>query len=155
MITRPHDQFTHLSIHIAGLQCSTCVCNDMLLIFPVITAELHGWRPDDSQTLRGELTTRSSALSSRAYRQRVKSAPPTRSRTINTANPPIAPERGQLVRRRSFTELLDQYPSRAEMIREIGKIFPSPQPGTVSLNKSRPSSATKTLRIQGLRVGNK
>jgi len=86
----------------------------------------------------------------------VKSAPPTRSRTINTTTSPSnALERGQLVRRRSFTEQLDQYPSRAEMIREIGKIFPAPQPGTVSLNKSRPSSATKTIKIQGLRVGNK
>ena len=116
---------------------------------------MYGWRPslsNDSQTLRGELTTRSSALSSRAH-QRVKSAPPTRS----TTSPPIAPapERGKLVRGRSFTGLSLQYPSRAEMIREIGKTFPSPQPGRVNLSRNRPSSATKTIRIQGLRVHNK
>ena len=116
---------------------------------------MYGWRPsltDDSQSLRGVLTTRSSTLSSRAY-QRVKSAPPTRS----TTSPLIAPdpEKGGLVRRRSFTGLSLQYPSRAEMIREIGKTFPSPQPGQVNLNRNRPSSATKTIRIQGLRIHNK
>lgn len=74
---------------------------------------------------------------------------------LNTTNAPRAPEKGQLVRRRSFTGLLDQYPSRAEVIREIGKTFPSPQPGRVNLTRSRPSSAVKTIRIQGLRVDNK
>lgn len=114
-----------------------------------------GWKPkliDDCQTLRGELTTRSPALSSRAY-QRVKSAPPIRS-TTNTTNPPVAPEKGIPPRPRRFT-LSEQYPSRAEMLREICKTFPSPQPGKVNLSRSRPSSAANTVRIQGLRMHNK
>ena len=124
-------------------------------------AKFHGWEPkplEDKQTLCGELTTRSRTLSAKAY-QRVKSAPPLRSRGTTqplAINPPAPPPvKPQLVRRKSFTGLLEQYPSRAEVIREIGKTFPSPQPGRVSLREGRPSSAMKTIRIQGLRVGNK
>jgi len=120
-------------------------------------AKLHGWEPkhmEDKKTLCGELTARSRTLSAKAY-QRVKSAPQLRS-TIQppTINPPPRLDKPKLVRRKSFTGLLEQYPSRAEVIREIGKTFPSPQPGRVSLREGRPSSGIKTIRIQGLRVGN-
>jgi len=121
-------------------------------------AKLHGWEPrhmEDKKTLCGELTTRSRTLSAKVY-QRVKSAPPLRSTTkSSTIDPPPPQAKPQLVRRKSFTGLLEQYPTRAEVIREIGKTFPSPQPGRVSLREGRPSSAIKTIRIQGLRVGNK
>ena len=112
---------------------------------------------EDKQSLCGELTSRSRTLSAKAY-QRVKSAPPLRSNTqppVNQMNLPSAPAKSQLVRRKSFTGLLEHYPSRAEVIREIGKTFPSPQPGRVSMREGRPSSAMKTIRIQGLRVDNK
>ena len=84
-------------------------------------------------------------------RKRITSAPPIRS--ITTVQPasssnyqglsltPPSP----LQRRRSFSAVQQQFPSRAEMLKEIFTVYPTPQPRPVSKWKNRPSSAV-TLR---------
>ena len=89
-------------------------------------------------------------------RKRITSAPPVRS--ITTVQPTaqassssnyqgltMAPP-SPLQRRRSFSAVQQQFPSKAEMLKEIFTVYPAPQPRPASKWKNRPSSAV-TLRV--------
>ena len=104
---------------------------------------------DNFETRRGHIPQ----LVGSQRRKRITSAPPVRS--ITTVQPAassssnyqglsVAPP-SPLQRRRSFSAVQQQFPSRAEMLKEIFTVYPAPQPRPVSKWKNRPSSAV-TLR---------
>lgn len=87
--------------------------------------------------------------------KRITSAPPIRTVTTAQSTPysssskayqgPQLSSPSPLQRRRSFSALQQSFPSRAEMIKDIFTVYPTPQPQAASKFRNRPSSAV-TLR---------
>ena len=98
--------------------------------------------------------------------KRITSAPPIRTVTTAQSTPLSSSSKGYqgpqfsspspLQRRRSFSALQKSFPSRAEMIKDIFTVYPTPQPQAASKFRNRPSSAVilRAGRIPNLRKTN-